>query len=150
MEIERKFLSPRLPEHLEEYPSKRLEQAYLCTDPALRVRRAGEEYILTCKGRGLMVRQELEMPLSRESYEHLLSKADGTVIRKERFFLPLGRYTVELDRFEAPFAPLVMAEVEFPSVEEAESFLPPDWFGREVTEDPAYQNSSLSKRGTEA
>lgn len=31
MEIERKFLIPRLPENLASYPEQMLEQAYLCT-----------------------------------------------------------------------------------------------------------------------
>ena len=33
MEIERKFLIPVLPEKLETYPHRRIEQAYLCTMP---------------------------------------------------------------------------------------------------------------------
>ena len=41
MEIERKFLIDRLPEKLEVYPHKELEQGYLCTDPVVRVRKEG-------------------------------------------------------------------------------------------------------------
>ena len=32
MEIERKYLIHKLPDHLEAYPHRTLEQAYLCTD----------------------------------------------------------------------------------------------------------------------
>ena len=39
MEIERKFLILRLPEHLDEYPKQRIEQAYLSADPVVRIRR---------------------------------------------------------------------------------------------------------------
>jgi len=146
MEIERKFTVKRLPEGLERYPKKRIEQAYLCTEPVVRVRRSDESYWLTCKGKGLMVREEFELPLSREAYLHLLAKADGNVIAKDRYLLALGEYTVELDVFSPPFAPLVIAEVEFPDVAAAEEFCPPEWFDREVTEDPAYQNSNLSRQ----
>ena len=52
MEIERKFLIKKLPEDLERYPSSNLEQAYLCTDPVVRVRRQDQEYYLTYKGKG--------------------------------------------------------------------------------------------------
>ncbi len=149
MEIERKFLVERLPDGLEGYPRTRLEQAYLCTEPVIRVRRAGESCYLTVKGPGLMVREEHEFPLTEETYRHLLEKADGTVIRKERFRLPCGAYTIELDRFEAPFVPLVLAEVEFPTEAEARTFRPPEWFGREVTQDGAYSNAALSRRGPE-
>ena len=47
MEIERKYLIDSLPEHLDDFPHKELEQAYLCTNPVVRVRREGEEYVLT-------------------------------------------------------------------------------------------------------
>ena len=54
--------------------------------------------------------------------------------------------SVELDIFEPPFAPLIIAEVEFPDQEMAEAFQPLDWFSQDVTNDPAYHNSNLSKR----
>ena len=40
-------------------------------------------------------------------------------------------------------------EVEFSSVEEAESFTAPDYFGRDVTQFEQYQNSSLSTMNME-
>lgn len=146
MEIERKFTVKALPENLADYPCKRIEQGYLCTDPVVRVRRKGEEYWLTCKGKGFLVREEYELPLTEEAYRHLLSKADGRVIGKERYHIPFGEYTVELDVFGGDLAPLIIAEVEFPSVEAANAFVPPEWFGEDVTEDPAYSNSNLSKK----
>lgn len=148
MEIERKFLVERLPAAAEDHPHETIAQAYLCTDPVVRVRQKGEDYILTCKGRGLMVREEFELPLTEEAYRHLLAKADGTAIVKERYYLPCGAYTIELDRFGPPFAPLTVAEVEFPTEAEALAFVPPDWFGREVTGDPAYTNAQMSRRKT--
>ena len=33
MEIERKYLIHKLPENLDTYPYKKIEQAYLCTEP---------------------------------------------------------------------------------------------------------------------
>lgn len=146
MEIERKFTVKELPENLGNYPCKRIEQGYLCTKPVLRVRRKGEEYWLTYKGEGLLVREEHEFPLTAEAYRHLLSKADGRIIEKDRYHIPCEGYTVELDVFDGELAPLVIAEVEFPSVEAANFFVPPAWFGEDVTEDPAYSNSNLSKK----
>ena len=147
MEIERKFIVEQMPADLERYPHRRIEQAYLCTEPVVRVRQGGEEFWLTCKGEGLMARQEFELPLTEETYRHLCAKADGLPIAKERYYIPLGEHTIELDVFDAPFAPLVIAEVEFSAEEEALAFRPPVWFGREVTFDPAYTNASLSKNG---
>ncbi len=146
MEIERKFTVKRMPDDWARYPRKRIEQAYLCTRPVVRVRRKGEEFWLTCKGEGFLVREEYELPLTEEAYRHLLSKADGRVIVKDRFQIPWEGYTIELDVFDAPLAPLVLAEVEFPTEEEALAFCPPEWFGRDVTWDPAYSNASLSRK----
>ena len=147
MEIERKFLISKLPETLETYPFHTLEQAYLCTEPVVRVRRSDDEYILTYKGNGLMTREEYNLPLTAESYEHLKAKADGNIICKRRYLIPLeSGLTIELDVFEPPFQGLVLAEVEFPSEEEARAFLPPDWFGEEVTWSTEYHNSTLSQK----
>lgn len=144
-EIERKFKVKRLPEDLERYPLRRLEQGYLSTGPVVRVRRDNGDYYLTYKGAGAMAKEEHNLPLTEEAYRHLLAKADGLVIRKSRYCLPCGPYTIELDIFDPPLSPLVVAEVEFPTEEEALAFRPPDWFGEEVTYDRAYSNASLSK-----
>ena len=146
MEIERKFLVGRLPDRLNTYPCVRIEQAYLCTDPVLRIRRKDDAYFLTYKGAGFLAREEHEFPLTEESYCHLMEKADGNCILKKRYLIPCAPYTIELDVFDPPFAPLVLAEVEFPSEEEAASFVPPDWFGSEVTYDPAYTNAAMSRQ----
>ena len=146
MEIERKFLIRQLPENLNTYPFQILEQAYLCTDPVVRVRKSDDTYTLTYKSRGLMSREEYNLPLTLESYEHLKEKADGNVIRKKRFRIPLPEdLTIELDLFDEPFQGLILAEVEFVSEEQARSFVPPDWFGEEATWSTQYHNSTLSR-----
>ena len=146
MEIERKFLIKEGAFPFRDYPHKDYEQGYLSVQPVVRVRREGSEYMLTYKGGGMMVREEANLPLTKESFEHLIKKADGNIIRKTRHFIPLGELTVELDEFKEPFAPLLMAEVEFPSVEAANSFVPPEWFGEEVTHNKEYHNSTMSQR----
>ena len=125
MEIERKFLVNRMPEDLKSYPHSEIEQAYLNAEPVLRIRKKDHDYILTYKSKGMMVRVEEEMPLTEEAYLHLLNKADGRVITKTRYFLPYEKHTIELDVFYGDMKPLVMAEVEFDTEEEANAFLPP-------------------------
>ena len=92
------------------------------------------------------MREEHEFPLTEEAYRHLLEKADGNRIAKDRYCIPYMGYTIELDVFDVPFAPLVLAEVEFSTEEEANNFTPPDWFGEEVTYDPSYTNAAMSRR----
>ncbi len=150
MEIERKFLVKKenLPENLGEYPHKKFTQAYLNTEPVLRIRREGDDYVVTYKSAGLMAREEYNLPLTKEAFLHLLPKADGIVISKNRYFIPeAGGLTIELDLFDEPLSPLILAEVEFDSVDAANAYRPPSWFGREVTLDGAFHNSRLSETG---
>lgn len=145
MEIEKKYLIRQLPESMEQYPHHLIEQGYLNTDPVIRVRRQDDTYYLTYKGSGMLAREEYNLPLNAESYKNLIKKADGTIINKKRYCIPFQeKYTIELDVFSPPFAPLVLAEVEFPSIEEAEAFIPPEWFGEEVTFQPEYHNSNMA------
>ncbi len=165
MEIERKFTISKLPDNLTAYPCRIIEQAYLNTDPVVRIRRQDDDFYLTYKGKGLLAREEYNLPLNEASYYHLREKADGNIISKKRYVIPIAHpqfdttYTssvgisidqislsVELDIFEAPFDSLVIAEVEFPNQEMAEAFLPLDWFSQDVTNDPAYHNSNLSRQ----
>lgn len=146
MEIERKYLIAQIPFDLSEYPSRKIEQGYLCTEPVVRIRRDGEDYYLTYKSKGLMVREEYNLPLTRDAYEHLKPKADGRIITKERFLIPLDdTLTIELDRFEGDLAPLLLAEVEFQDEDSANAFVPPEWFGEDVTFSSKYHNSTLSR-----
>lgn len=147
MEIERKFLirSDQLPQNLDAYPYHEIEQAYLCTDPVVRIRKQDDEYYLTYKSKGFLAREEYNLPLDADSYLHLRLKADGIVLSKRRYrILQPNGLTIELDVFHAPYEGLLLAEVEFPSEEEARSYQPPAWFGEDVTFSSDYHNSRLS------
>lgn len=147
MEIERKFLVESLPAGYDAHPFHQIEQAYLCTEPVVRIRREDNSYYLTYKSKGLLSREEYNLPLTKESYEHLRTKADGNILTKCRYLLPCpgnSALTIELDIFSGKFDGLVLAEVEFSSEAAARSFIPPDWFGRDVTFSGEYQNSRLS------
>ena len=146
MEIERKFLVETLPNNLDDYPHSLLEQAYLCTAPVVRVRRDGNSFYMTYKGGGMMVREEYNLPLNEAAYLHLKEKADGLIISKTRYRIPLDNgLTAELDCFRGDLDGLVMVEVEFPDEESANAFCAPSWFGQDVTLDPRYHNSNMSR-----
>ena len=167
MEIERKFTIRKLPGSLSSYTCLHMEQAYLCTDPVVRIRKENDNYYLTYKGKGLLAREEANLPLHAEGYAHLLTKADGLIIRKDRYLIPIKdpsfdmhalqaagiprlpdnlRLKIELDIFQSPSG-LIMAEVEFPSIELANAYQPPAWFAEDVTGNKAYHNSNISKGG---
>lgn len=147
MEIEKKFIPKELPKNLAQFEHHKIEQAYLNTAPVVRIRKQDNEYYLTYKGGGMMAREEYNLSLNAESYQHLREKADGNIITKTRYLIPIndGNLTAELDIFENKFSGMLLVEVEFDSVEQADAFQKPDWFGDEVTHDKMYHNSYLSK-----
>ena len=78
MEIEKKFLVLKIPENLDQWKASVIQQGYLCTDPVIRIRRMDDQYMLTYKSKqgvqkvaGVCINQEEELPLTRESYQHL-------------------------------------------------------------------------------
>lgn len=154
MEIERKFTIKELPKNLEKYEVKEIEQAYLCKKPTVRIRKSNKEYILTYKSRSGLdlpesvtsrICEEVELPLTKKAYEHLKQKADGHVIVKTRYLIPMDdNHKIELDVFHANLEGLVFAEVEFQNEEESAAFQMPDWFLEDVTFDKRYRNSFLS------
>ena len=150
MEIERKYLVNALPDDLDSYPHVDIEQGYLCTSPTLRIRRAGDTYWLTVKenvrtNTTAIQNREEEFLLSPDRYAHLRNKCDGRLVSKTRYRIPLdGGFTAELDIFHGPHRGLLLVEVEFPSLQAADHFQPPTWFGFDVSLDPRYRNSFLA------
>lgn len=157
MEIERKFLVKRLPENIDSFPHVEIEQAYLCTSPTLRIRRMGDDYILTVKehltsASSAICNREEEFSLSAESFRRLSAKCESS-LSKTRYRINLrsqtgdGLYvglTAELDIFHGRHQGLLLVEVEFPNTEAADAFVAPDWFGEDVSADPRYRNSFLA------
>ncbi|MGN0299004.1 MAG: CYTH domain-containing protein [Lachnospiraceae bacterium] len=159
MEIERKFLIKQLPDNLEQYENHLIEQAYLSINPVIRVRKEDTTYYMIYKGQGMMIREEYNLPLTKQSYEHLLAKADGRIITKRRYKIPLTQpisidptvtfstpLTIELDIFEGDYEGLWLAEIEFATAKEAEALQMPDWFLQDVTFDGRYHNSYMALR----
>jgi CYTH domain-containing protein len=160
MEIERKYLVRELPANLDSYPHTEIEQGYLCTSPTLRIRRMGDVFILTVKehivgNSSAIQNREEEFTMPRESYERLKAKCDGNMVEKTRYKIPLNSQfsilnsqfilTAELDIFHGAHQGLRLVEVEFPSLEAADAFTPPSWFGEDVSTDPRYRNSYLAQ-----
>jgi adenylate cyclase len=152
IEIERKFLVRSLPQNLEDFPHKQISQSYLSTPgtfPVMRVRRYGDEYLLTIKKRveESLSCHEVEFPIEPEIFAQLKIMAEGRDIEKTRYRIPWENKTVELDIFSGRLNGLIMAEIEYSSLEEATLIPIPDWFGEEVTQDRRYSNNHLSEYG---
>ena len=74
MEIERKFTIKELPADLDSHTCLLIEQAYLNTDPVIRIRRQNDDYYLTYKGKGLMAREDDDILCKTQYIEQILLK----------------------------------------------------------------------------
>lgn len=147
MEIERKFLIKELP-IINDYKQKKIIQGYISIDPVIRIRQIAANYFLTVKSHGHMIREEFELSLSESQFFSLWSKLECPPIEKTRYFIPLTDHLIaELDIYDGHLDGLTTVEVEFSSEEEALSFTPPSWFGKDVTHDSRYKNNHLSLHG---
>ncbi len=145
LEIERRFLVTEAPADLAPTATLAIEQGYVSIDPVVRLRRVGDDTFFLTMKRGLgAVREERETPLTAAQFATFWPLTAGRRLQKIRRRIPWGEFVIEFDTFAAPHEGLLIAEVEFPDAETMGRFTPPAWFGREVTDDPAYTNARLA------
>ena len=148
-EIERKFLVLNDLYKSAASRSFRIRQGYLSSNPerTVRVRIKGDSGFLTVKGgsdpTGIS-RYEWEKMIPVNEAEELLRICEPGMIDKVRFEIKFGNHIFEVDEFLGENLGLVVAELELKS--EDESYLQPDWLGREVTGELKYYNSQLARR----
>ena len=147
MEIERKWLVKDVPAEVSERAGTRIEQAYLTSQrdgPEVRIRRRDGHCTLTVKSTGNLERTEVELAISDTDFSELWPLTDGRRLVKTRVDYPLSRdLLAEIDTFDD--RALILVEVEFAGGEDAREFVAPGWFGRDVTDDPAYKNRNLAQ-----
>lgn len=151
-ELERKWIIDELPDNLGQYAFKKIDQGYLellrFKDTELRVRKKGNKYFLTVKeGESIKDRKEYETEITFEAYEILWPLTDSVRIHKIRYKIPDGVNTIELDIYKENLEGLVTVEVEFNTHEELMDYSPPQWFGREVSDEDGYKNRNLAVYG---
>ncbi|MDR1000248.1 MAG: CYTH domain-containing protein [Clostridiales bacterium] len=148
VEIERKFLLDAIPFDLSKFEHIDIEQAYISVDPVIRLRRADDDFFLTVKQGFDMAHEEAEFVITQEQYDRLLRKAETKSIKKTRVRIPIVEgHIAELDIYHDSLAGFATVEVEFKNVENAREFMPPVWFGQEVTGDLRYANSAIATFG---
>lgn len=145
VENERKFLVKYLP-NLDTCLFHMIEQGYVSFKPEIRIRKLDAEYFLTCKGYGTQKRTEIETNINDVSYKILSLTVQGRIIKKTRYEVPLSDGVIaELDIYHDDYEGLYTVETEFKSDDQASSFVKPDWFGEEITEDLRYKNKNLAR-----
>ena len=145
-EHERKFLITSLDFQKESKKIVSIKQGFLQNAPErlVRIRITGDRGLITIKG--------LASPdgISRKEWEYEIPVADAAallnlcikpILTKERYLVPKGKHTYEVDVFHGENEGLIIAEIELNNPQE--EFSKPEWLGNEVTGDIRYYNVSL-------
>jgi adenylate cyclase len=144
-EIERKWVTTDAPPPA----GVSMRQGYLAVDGdvTVRLRITAQSAVFTVKAGEGLARAEVEIAVDPEEAEVLWPHTNGRIEKtRTRIDLP-GGHVAEVDHYAGELDGLTTVEVEFDSVEAAEQFEPPAWFGREVTGDRRWSNASLSRHG---
>lgn len=143
LEIERKFLLDR-DSKFDNYDYSVINQSYIGFRPISRVRKVDNKYYYNQKGEGTLVREESEKEITEDTYNKLIEYKIGRTIVKHRYKIPVGKYVAEVDKYLDDLEGLLVVEVEFKSLEDANNFEVPSWFGKEITDDLRYKNGNLA------
>lgn len=144
-EIERKYLVKKLPRAPAEEIHIRQGYLMICESGAeIRIRDFGGTYVQTIKSAGSVVREEIEMQLTKEQFTYLWPFTEGHRIEKTRLLHKEKGYTYEIDIFKNLKDDLMIAEIEFDSNEDSKKFTPPGWLGEEITGNNRFKNQQLA------
>lgn len=135
LEIEKRYLLAALPASSGNDVWHSMRQGYLAIEVAneVRVREVDGQCWLTVKSGSGVVRDEVEVLISQAQFEQLWPLTAGRQLEKRRLCLPWASGTLCIDEYVSPLN-FLLAEVEFASQAAADSFVPPDFFGPEVTD----------------
>lgn len=152
LEIERKFLVAKDPPIIS--TGTEIVQSYLGFSPEICLREERpvgspedvRRYTLTMKFGNGMSREEFGGPLSPERYARMKTFAKAS-LSKTRYLVDdySCPYIATLDDYHGELSGLRVIEVEFLDDDTAKNFIPPDWFGPEITGQEFFSNANLAK-----
>ena len=155
-EIEKKWLIKKedIPYNLNDTGVQRFEikQTYLCFDPEMRVRdyNNGQSFEFTMKNNmsidGL-IRDEVNIDITKEQYDNLIKKQEGITINKTRYQFYADGQLIAIDIFHGDLDGLAYMEIEFKTEEESKNYKEPKWVIKDVTGDINYKNGHLARYG---
>lgn len=139
VEIEKTFLIKKIPQNLSLYKSVKIKQGYISSTPSpLRIRQKVDKYELTkkipLKDGDFSSVNEINIPLTINEFNKLWSLVEKS-LEKTRYLIPIkDKLIAELDIYEKKLKGFSVVEVEFVSKKQMNTFFPPDWFGRDITD----------------
>lgn len=152
-EIERKFLLNSFPQDVGKGKKREIMQAYLASSQTeeVRIRKMGRKHFLTTKSGSGVQRTEVEIPITKGQFSKLWDGHKGRGIHKTRCeYRYSDSLILEVDQYHQKLGGLMVAEMEFPSLEAARDFERPSYLGHEITFDPRFKNKTLAQVDEEA
>lgn len=157
-EIEKKYKVKRLPENLNDFEHKMIEQSYLNKGGApIRLRKFIKGNQISCvfskKARISedsfeCIEHNIELPES--IYQELLEAKEGRTIIKTRYTIPLtDGLHIDLDIFHDFFEGVCVAEIEYSFIEQANNYKVPNWLGEELTNSEKLSNAYMATKATD-
>ena len=147
LEIERRFLIKN--DNWKKFITKKIfiEQGYLSKsldDWIIRIRFTGKDYKIALKKHiESFTNYEFEYSIPSKDGEIIMSNLSNT-IKKERFFLEIGKKFWMIDCFKEKNYPLEIAEIELSSEDEDLSL--PSFISKEITGLTQYSKFSLANK----
>lgn len=152
-EIERKFKVKDYPKLIAS-DSLLIEQSYLSINPEVRLRKITKllgdsiSYTMEVKGDGDLTRIEVCKELSEGEYNTLLTMVEHRPVLKVVKVYQVGEGLITTcnavdTHLQSNF---MYTEVEFKDEDSANAFIPPSWFGEEITYAKQYKMKNYWKR----
>jgi CYTH domain-containing protein len=149
IELEKTYLVRKLPENLKQFQSKEIYDIYIPAEyehPIMRVRKNGNKFEITKKeqvrANDASEQREHTIELTDEEYR-VLAELPGKKVRKTRYRYEEGETCGEIDVFLDDLKGLVLADFEFKTKAERDSFVMPDYCLAEVTEEEIFAGGML-------
>ncbi|HBY19995.1 MAG: hypothetical protein A2Y24_01450 [Clostridiales bacterium GWE2_32_10] len=144
MEIERKFILKSLPQtELGEKIEYKRHFIYSKDGVEMRIQQKGNMFELERKEKiDNLVSKKEKIEITKEEFDTLKTISNASIERDSYVISVEGR-EVSLKVYRGVYEGLIRAEVEFATKEEAEGYVPPNWFGREITDTVIGKDSNL-------
>lgn len=133
MEIERKWLIKNTP-NLNDYDRNIYERyfIFLSENVEIRVQKINDKYELERKENiSEISRSEFKCNITKEEFEHFKSLSNKKIIRDA--YTSKADPNLSIKIYHEEYEGLKRVEVEFKSKKEAHEYIPPNWFGKEIT-----------------
>jgi CYTH domain-containing protein len=141
LELEKTFLVSELPPQINGAQHERIEDGFITpyqNQPVLRLRHRGNKFEITKKAaldqNDASAHHEHTIDLTEQEYNALLSSFT-LKIRKIRYYVSVYGKQAEIDIFGGDLSGLITVDFEFKTPEEMQSFQPPEFCLRDVTQE---------------